>query len=108
MRGEGIDAGACLARQLGHARLSFEDRACVVGAFATIVVGMLLFIVSDSVGVTQWALFGLAAWPLAIRPMEAIGSATGRDLVPVLTATAATHAACGLLMALGLVLSNTV
>jgi hypothetical protein len=49
-------------------------------------------------------LFGLIAWPLAIRPMEVVGSATGRDLIPVLTGTAATHAACGLLTAFGLVL----
>jgi hypothetical protein len=36
--------------------------------------------------------------------MELAGKATGRDLVPVLTGTAATHAACGLLMTVGLVL----
>ena len=56
---------------------------------------------------TQWALLGLAAWVPAIRPMEAVGSATGRDLIPVLVGTAATHAACGLLLALGLALSRT-
>jgi hypothetical protein len=43
---------------------------------------------------------------LAIRPMEIAGSATGRDLIPVLTGTATTHAACGLLTALGLVLAS--
>jgi hypothetical protein len=37
--------------------------------------------------------------------MEDAGSATGRELIPVLTGTAATHAACGLLMATGLVLA---
>jgi 1,4-dihydroxy-2-naphthoate octaprenyltransferase len=97
-----------LAVRLGDGRTRMLYRVCVVGAFATIVIGMLLFIVSDRVGVTQWALFGLAAWPLAVRPMEAVGTATGHDLVPVLTDTAATHAACGLLMAFGLVLSHTV
>jgi 1,4-dihydroxy-2-naphthoate octaprenyltransferase len=97
-----------LAVRIGDKRTRMLYRACLVGAFATIVIGMLLFILSDRVGVTQWALFGLAAWPLAVRPMETIGKATGRDLVPVLTDTAATHAACGLLMAFGLVLSHTV
>jgi hypothetical protein len=38
--------------------------------------------------------------------MDVVGSATGRDLIPVLTGTAATHAACGLLTALGLVLAR--
>ena len=41
---------------------------------------------------------------LAIRPMDVAGSAAGRELIPVPTGTAATHAACGLLTALGLVL----
>ena len=52
-------------------------------------------------------LFGLLAWVLAIRPMERVGTATGRELIPVLTGTAATHAACGLLLASGLVLSHS-
>ncbi len=55
-------------------------------------------------GLTQWALFGLLAWVPAIKPMEVVGKATGRDLIPVLTGTAATHAACGLLMTVGLIL----
>ncbi len=77
----------------------------MIAAFATIVVGVALFILDESIGITQWSLLGLAAWPLAIRPMERVGTATGRDLIPVLTGTAATHAACGLLLALGLTLS---
>jgi hypothetical protein len=64
------------------------------------------FIVDESVGLTQWGLFGLIAWPLAIRPLERIRSAAGRDLIPVLTGTAALHAACGLSLALGLALSH--
>ena len=97
-----------LAVRLGDRRTRMLYSACVVSAFATIVAGMLLYILDHHVGVTQWALFGLAAWPLAIRPMETVATATGRDLIPVLSDTAATHAACGLLMAFGLVLSHTV
>ena len=97
-----------LAVRLGDPRTRLLYRTCVAAAFATIVVGMLVFILSERVGLTQWGLFGLAAWPLAIRPFEAAGAATGRDLIPVLTGTAATHAACGVLMALGLTLSHTV
>ena len=67
----------------------------------------MAFIVDESIGLTQWGLFGLIAWPLAIRPLERIRTATGRDLIPVLTGTAAFHAVCGLSLALGLALSHT-
>jgi len=97
-----------LAVRLGDRRTRMLYRACMVTAFAAIALGVIVFIADDSLGITQWALFGLAAWPLAIRPMEVVGNATGRDLIPVLTGTAATHAACGLLMALGLTLWHTV
>ena len=95
-----------LAVRLGDRRTRTLYRACVVASFAAIVIGVGVFIASESVGVTQWALFGLAAWPLAIRPMERVGTAIGRELIPVLTGTAAMHAACGLLLALGLILSH--
>lgn len=80
----------------------------MTGAFITIVVGVLAGLVNEGVGLTQWGLFGLTAWPLVIRPLEVVRTATGRDLIPVLVGTAATHAACGLLMAAGLFLSWTV
>jgi 1,4-dihydroxy-2-naphthoate octaprenyltransferase len=97
-----------LAVRIGerHARALYGT--LVVSAFLTIVAGVLAYIVNDEVGLVQWGIFGLAAWPLAIRPLEAIRTATGRELIPVLIGTAATHAACGLLMALGLALSHTV
>jgi len=95
-----------LAVRLGDRRTRLLYRACVVAAFVTIIIGVSVFIVDESVGITQWALIGLAAWPLAIRPMQVVGTANGRDLIPVLTGTAATHAACGLLLALGLFLSH--
>jgi 1,4-dihydroxy-2-naphthoate polyprenyltransferase len=95
-----------LAVRLGDRRTRMLYRACVVGAFVTIVLGVVAFIVDESVGLTQWGLFGLIAWPLAIRPLERIRTATGRELIPVLTGTAALHAACGLALALGLALSH--
>jgi 1,4-dihydroxy-2-naphthoate octaprenyltransferase len=96
-----------LAVRLGDRGTRRLYRACVIGAFATIVLGVVAFIVDESIGMPQWGLFGLIAWPLAIRPLERIRAATGRDLVPVLTGTAALHAACGLTLALGLALSHT-
>ncbi len=96
-----------LAVRLGDRRTRVVYRVTVVTAFAAIVVGVLVGIADEGLGLTQWGLFGLAAWPLAIRPMEIVGAAEGRDLVPVLTGTAVTHAACGLLLALGLTLART-
>jgi 1,4-dihydroxy-2-naphthoate octaprenyltransferase len=95
-----------LAVRLGDRRTRTLYRACVVGAFVTIVLGVVTFIVDGSIGLTQWGLFGLIAWPLAIRPLERIRAAVGRELIPVLTGTAALHAACGLSLALGLALSH--
>jgi 1,4-dihydroxy-2-naphthoate octaprenyltransferase len=95
-----------LAVRLGDRTARRLYRGCVVAGFATIVFGVIVGILLDDAGLPQWALIGLAAWPLAIKPMELAGRAEGRDLIPVLVGTAATHAACGLLTALGLVLWN--
>jgi 1,4-dihydroxy-2-naphthoate octaprenyltransferase len=95
-----------LAVRLGDRSARRLYRATVVLAFATVVIGVLVGLADEDAGLPQWALFGLGAWVFAIRPMEAAGSAVGRDLIPVLTGTAATHAAFGLLIALGLVLGN--
>ena len=95
-----------LAVRVGDRATRRLYRATVAAAFATIVLGVIVGIAVDGAGLPQWALVGLIAWVLAIRPMEVVGSAAGRDLIPVLTGTAATHAACGLLTALGLVLAT--
>ena len=97
-----------LAVRTGEARTRVSYRVCIVGAFAVIVVGALVGVVSDDAGLTPWALLGLLAWIPAIRPMDLVGRATGRDLVPVLTGTALVHAVCGLAMAVGLALQDTV
>jgi 1,4-dihydroxy-2-naphthoate octaprenyltransferase len=97
-----------LAVRVGDRRARWLYAAFVVGAFVTIVLGFLVRLASDSAGLSQWGLFGLAAWPLAVRPLEVSRTASGRDLIPVLTGTAKVHAACGLLMALGFVLARTV
>jgi 1,4-dihydroxy-2-naphthoate octaprenyltransferase len=96
-----------LAVRLGDRRTRTLYRACVVGAFAAIVLGVLAFLVDERIGLTQWGLLGLAGWIPAIRPMETVGVAEGTGLIPVLSGTAAVHAATGLLLALGLVLART-
>jgi 1,4-dihydroxy-2-naphthoate polyprenyltransferase len=96
-----------LAVRLGDRRTRTLYRACVVSAFATIVLGVVAFIVDERIGLAQWGLLGLAGWIPAIRPMEAVGVATGPELVSVLSGTATVHAGTGLLLALGLVLART-
>ena len=96
-----------LAVRLGEKRTRSLYRACVVAAFATIVLGVLAFIVDEPIGLTQWGLLGLAGWIPAIRPMESVGMANGRALIAVLSGTAAVHATTGLLLALGLILART-
>jgi 1,4-dihydroxy-2-naphthoate polyprenyltransferase len=95
-----------LAVRLGERRTRVLYRACIVGAFAVICVGVLVFLADKAVGITQWALFALVAWPLAIAPMDRVGSAAGRDLIPVLTGTAALEAGFGVMLALGLILGR--
>ncbi|MGH2640526.1 MAG: 1,4-dihydroxy-2-naphthoate polyprenyltransferase [Actinomycetota bacterium] len=96
-----------LAVRLGVARTRTFYRACVVVAFATIVVGVFAYLVDVRIGLTQWGLVGLVGWVPAIRPMEEVGTATGAELIGVLTGTAAVHATTGGLLAIGLVLSRT-
>ena len=95
-----------LAVRLGVARTRTFYRACVVAAFATIVVGVFAYLLDERIGLTQWGLLGLVGWVPAIRPMEAVGTATGAELISVLTGTAAVHATTGALLAVGLVLAR--
>jgi 1,4-dihydroxy-2-naphthoate polyprenyltransferase len=95
-----------LAVRLGVPRTRTFYRACVVAAFATIVLGVFAYLVDGRIGLTQWGLLGLVGWVPAIRPMEAVGTSTGAELVGVLTGTAAVHATTGALLAIGLVLAR--
>jgi 1,4-dihydroxy-2-naphthoate octaprenyltransferase len=94
-----------LAVRIGDRATRALYATLVIGAFLTLVAGVLAGLMNEAVGLTQWGLFGLIAWPLAIRPLDAVRTATGRDLIPVLVGTATIHAACGLTLALGLFLS---
>lgn len=96
-----------LAVRIGHRRARALYRALVVAAFATIVLGVASGIADARYGLSQWALLALAAWPLAIGPVEAVGSAEGRALVPVLVGTAQLQLVFGALLALGLWLAAT-
>jgi 1,4-dihydroxy-2-naphthoate octaprenyltransferase len=95
-----------LAVRLGERRSRLLYRACIVAAFGTVVAGVLVGIADERLGMSQWALLALAAWVPAIRPMERVGSATGRELVEVLVGTAIVQAAFGALLALGLWLAG--
>ena len=56
----------------------------------------------------QWGLFGLAAWPLAIKPLEASRTADWARSDPGARRHGVGARATGLLLALGLVLAQTV
>lgn len=96
-----------LAVRLGDRRARALYRALIVAAFATVVLGVAVGIVDAGYGLSQWALLALAAWPLAIRPVETVGKAEGRELIPVLTGTAQLQLAFAALLALGLWLAAT-
>jgi 1,4-dihydroxy-2-naphthoate octaprenyltransferase len=96
-----------LAVRIGDRATRRLYRATIVAAYAVILAGVIVGIAAGrAVGLTQWALLALASWPLILRPMEVVGSAEGARLIPVLTGTAAVHAAFGALLALGLVLEH--
>jgi 1,4-dihydroxy-2-naphthoate octaprenyltransferase len=105
---DGASGKRTLAVRIGDHATRALYGTLMIGAFLTIVAGVIAGLVNDAVGLTQWGLFGLIAWPLAIGPLEASRTATGRDLIPVLVGTAMTHAGCGLALAAGLFLSWTV
>lgn len=91
-----------LAVRLGGRRTRVLYRALIVAAFTTVAAGVAVGIAAERFGMSQWALLALAAWPLAIRPMETAGKAEGRELIPVLVGTALLQVAFGGLLALGL------
>ncbi len=91
-----------LAVRIGDRRTRTLYRGFVVAAFVTVVLGVVAEIAFDGRGLSQWALFALAAWPLAIRPFEMAGRAEGRALIPVLVGTAELQIAFAALLALGL------
>jgi 1,4-dihydroxy-2-naphthoate polyprenyltransferase len=63
-------------------------------------------VVVIGVAARPWALIALVAAPLAIAPLRAVRTATGRDLIPVLGATGRLQLVTGLLCAVGIAVSG--
>jgi 1,4-dihydroxy-2-naphthoate octaprenyltransferase len=91
-----------LAVRLGDRRTRTLYRVCIVGAFTAIVLGTLVDVLDEGSGLSPWSLFALAAAVAAVGPFQRVGQAQGRDLIPVLVATARLQAAFGAAFALGL------
>jgi 1,4-dihydroxy-2-naphthoate polyprenyltransferase len=91
-----------LAVRLGDRRTRALYRLCVGAAFGAVIVGVLVDLVEEGSGLPSWSLVSLGALPMAVRPLRAVGEATGRALVPVLVATARLQLAFGALLAIGL------
>jgi 1,4-dihydroxy-2-naphthoate octaprenyltransferase len=81
-------------------------RGSVVGGFASIALGVVVFSFSERLGITPWSLLVLGAAPVAARPFAAAATAEGAALVPVLARTALTEATFGGLLAAALVLAH--
>jgi 1,4-dihydroxy-2-naphthoate octaprenyltransferase len=94
-----------LAVRLGDRRTRILYRACVVGSFAAVVVGV---VVGEDGGLPAWSLLALCAVVAAVSPLRAVGRASGRELVPVLVATGALQVVFGALLALGLWIAGRV
>ena len=91
-----------LAVRLGDRRTRTLYRVCIVGAFAAIVLGTLVDALDEGSGLSPWSLLALAAVVAAVGPFQRVGQAQGRDLIPVLVATARLQVAFGAAFALGL------
>ena len=85
-----------LAVRLGDARTRVLYRACIAGAFGTIVLGA---IAGD---LPAASLLALGAALVAWRPLALVGSATGRSLIAVLVGTGLVQVVFAALLALGL------
>jgi 1,4-dihydroxy-2-naphthoate polyprenyltransferase len=85
-----------LAVRLGDPRTRLMYRGCVAAAYALLIAGVA------SGALPAWALLALASAPVAARPFLAVGTATGRALVPVLLATSFLDLSFGVLLAVGL------
>jgi 1,4-dihydroxy-2-naphthoate polyprenyltransferase len=95
-----------LAVRMGDRATRSLYRTAVAAAYGIVIAGVVVGAAGASAGLPPWALLALASLPLAISALRRARSAAGRALVPVLTATAVTHAAFGLLLAAGLVVGS--
>ena len=85
-----------LAARLGRGRAGFLYVATLVA------VALSLVVLQHYRG---WSLIALAAAPLAVRPVRlALGDAKGRELLPMLAATARLQLVTGVLLTIGLLL----
>jgi 1,4-dihydroxy-2-naphthoate octaprenyltransferase len=91
-----------LAVRLGDARTRALYRACVVAAFAAVVLGAVVEALDEGSGLPPWSLLALGAVVVAIEPIRTIGHASGRALIGVLVGTARLQIVFGVLLALGL------
>jgi 1,4-dihydroxy-2-naphthoate octaprenyltransferase len=102
-----IETDAAAGRRTLAVRLGAEAtvslyRACVLGAFLAVLVGVVADLFDGRVGMMPWALLALGAAPFAVRPLAVVARARGRALIEVLVQTAALQLVFGALLALGL------
>jgi 1,4-dihydroxy-2-naphthoate octaprenyltransferase len=108
IRTDALAGKRTLAVRLGDRRTRYLYRACVVASFAAVALGVAVGLVSSRDGLSPWTLLALGAGLIALRPLQRVGHADGRDLVQVLVGTAQLQAAFGALLALGLWIGGAV
>jgi 1,4-dihydroxy-2-naphthoate octaprenyltransferase len=91
-----------LAVRLGERRTRRFYRLCVVAPFGAVALGAVVGALVEGSSLPPWSLLALGAAAAAIRPFERVGSADGRELVPVLVDTARLQVVFGALLGLGL------
>jgi 1,4-dihydroxy-2-naphthoate octaprenyltransferase len=91
-----------LAVRVGERRTRWLYRACIVAAFATVVLGVIVEAAGGGRGLPPWSLLSLGAIAVAVDPVRRIGTASARALIPVLVRTGLVQVTFGALLALGL------
>jgi 1,4-dihydroxy-2-naphthoate octaprenyltransferase len=96
-----------IAVRLGDRRTRTLYRALVAAAFAAVALGVGVGLMDDASGMPVWALLAFGAIVAAVGPAGRVGTAQGRDLIPVLVGTGLLQALFGALLALGLWIAGT-
>jgi 1,4-dihydroxy-2-naphthoate octaprenyltransferase len=103
---DGASGKRTLAVRIGERRTRALYRTCVVIAFASVLVGVVVGQVDDGSGLPAWSLLVLGAIAFAVGPLREIGVAEGRSLIGLLVVTAKLQVGFGALLALGLVIER--
>lgn len=99
---DGAAGKRTLAVRLGERRTRVLYRACVVAAFASVAAGVVADFLDEGSGMSPWSLIAFVSIVTAVAPVRDVERATGRDLIPVLVASARLQVVFGICLSVGL------